>query len=148
MMNISNHELRTGSLHDFELRKESRKFTGYTLFLSFFYLEWKTLTEEGRLHEIGFAYTNDGYDSESEDDSSIESLPSILNVDVIRHAAQKWNGQAENRKKSWSSREDRLNAQPVLGKFKKFPPSSVMDCFVISSLGSGGEHARFCVESF
>ena len=87
-MDKSNSELKSGQLLDFELRKESRRFTGYTLFLSFFFVEWKELTHHGRLNELGiYLHGDSGSDSDS-----MESLPSILHVDVIRHAAKRWNG--------------------------------------------------------
>ena len=79
-MNISNIELKKGILHDFNVCKESCKFTGYTLFLSFFYLECKSLTEQGRLDELGFDVNEDWRVS---DDDSIDSLAHISNVNVI-----------------------------------------------------------------
>ncbi len=42
-MNLSNYQLRKGKLYDFEMRKDTRKFTGYTLFVSFFIRSGKPL---------------------------------------------------------------------------------------------------------
>ena len=92
-MEKSDSELRIGRLGHFELIKDSRKLTGYTLFISFFFREWKTLTEDERIDEIGLI--NDGSDYDS-----FGSYPcSIQHAYVIRYAAKRWKETSTRRKK-------------------------------------------------
>lgn len=117
-------ELRNGNLSDFELRKQSRRLTGYTLFLSFFFLEWKELTPDVRLNELGVYLRGEENGSDSDSDSdSIVSFPSIVHADVIRHAARRWNKFSPAKRESWGVRAHRLNAMPVLGRFTSIPSS-------------------------
>ena len=80
-MLISLSAIRYGPLHDFEAKKESRCLTGYTLFLSHFYLEWKRLPHNVRLECL---IVGEGQDSDCD---SVDSPTTMLNNDVIRHAA-------------------------------------------------------------
>ena len=118
-MPLSNAEIKDGQLRNFELHKESRQLTGYTLFLSFFFVEWKAISKKGRLDELGVTTCDEFSGS---DDDSIESHQYYIDhVDVIRHAVHKWRSQSRYRKKCLGVRAGRLNQAPVLGKFTQVP---------------------------
>lgn len=133
-MEFTLHQIKSGNLLDFELRKESHKYTGYTLFLAFFYHEWKVLTREEQCEEIGFLVRDDDSDYDS-----VDSIPDMQNSDVIRHAANKWMMQSDNRKKSWGILASRLNTQPVLGRFESVP-TFVDDDLMCESLNMDWRH--------
>lgn len=138
-MNFTLNQLKCGNLLDFELRKESRNLTGYTLYLSFFYRDWKTLGQKERLDILDGdeeeAGQQDGYTS---DYDSVDSIH-IDNAMVIRYAAKTWNRQSVERQKSWGIRAQRLNSQPILGKFISVP-SIVNNALICDSLTMEWRH--------
>ena len=113
----SRHAIERGPFRDFEIKKETQRLTGYTMFLSHFFVEWKKLPHEVRLEHLG------GFveDADWSDYDSVDSPIPIAHADVIRHAASKWNALGNNLKHSWGVRAARVNALPVLGKFTKVP---------------------------
>lgn len=119
-MNITLEQLKTGRFQEFELRKKSRRLSGYSLFLSFFFLNWKSKSKEKQLRELGGHRHDQPIEDLDSDYESVDSL-SIDHRDVIRHATSQWKLFSLNRRNCWGIRADRLNLEPVLGRFESVP---------------------------
>ena len=109
------------SFSDKELYAQSRKRTGYNVFLSWYVIQFKQLDYHTRKEACIDAgvHSRESYE-ESENDSVISS-PSASYHDIMRMAVRRWRSMGSELRGAWNERAELVNGLPCLGGFEKVP---------------------------
>ena len=120
-----------------EQHHTSRNRIAYHVFLSMYFHDFKNLTIQEQMDEVGIG---------DDDDMSIHSTdtpPTIASYDVIRAAAKKWRGISKEMKEAWEQRVIQLNSQPRIdGRFEVVPLSleTNLQYHILASLTKEWQH--------
>jgi hypothetical protein len=116
-------------LNDKEESHRGRNRKGHHLYISRFCFDFKTLTEEGKreriladpfLSEDAASYY---YGDDESDVDSIDSVPVVRHVDIMRLGWNLWKYMSNEIKEGWNVRANILNARPIPGQFEILPES-------------------------
>ena len=117
-MEITCNEISHKSFLPFELAKETRNITGYSLFMSHFHREFKLYSDEKK-KELLFGNLDVREDASDYDSTDSFNIP---HVTVLRYGSTFWKTSIDERMRlRWKRRAIRLNNREINGMFDVLP---------------------------
>lgn len=121
-MNASKEQIKAWPPTYFELERESRKITGYHLFMIHYYRGLRSMENRDR-YSLVYNMRNAVVPCLLDDDSDIDSTDSweVSHMDLIRHVSDVWNDLDLDIRECWKERATLLNSRPLFGQFRHLP---------------------------
>ena len=134
----SAHDVSSRAYSWKERNNKSRNCSGFHVFLSLFFYDFKRLPKEEKLQRVKLfllpgspSQLPDEHDNKNSDDSSFDSTDTrendnddddyvLRHIHVFRYACSEWNNNtSEDIKRAWGDRAKYLNSRRVPGKFSR-----------------------------
>ena len=121
MYNSSRRKILGLDYSDKELYSRNRNKTGYNIYVSFYFSDFKGLDYETKKSVLCDAEIHDISEYDLHEEDSVVSVPLATTIDVMRIAARKWREMPADTKNAWKERAELVNNLPIYGAFVSIP---------------------------